>query len=403
MSLIKEYIKLTNDYILEYGEKTVILMMVGSFYEIYGEIDNNKNISGSKIVEISKICDLKIATKVPGIVMAGFTEKKIDKYLYKIQEEGYTIVVIIQNENNPQSRYVEGIYSPGTYFKDDTIEISNNVMCIWIERITYMKNKSIVTGVANVDIFTGRPTMFEINVENHHNPTTYDELERIVSTYNPSEVIIISNVSSKEVDDIINYSGIKSKNNHIILLENEKSNSSFLEKAKKCEKQIYRDEVLNKFYEFEIVESFNQNNYKNEYACQALTFLLNFLYEHNPSLVNKIREPIFENKSDRVILANHSLKQLNIIDDENYSGKLSSVSTFLNNCITSMGSRKFKYNLLAPTFNIEKLKEEYNITEHLIEDCEKKSTIWRKHMYDIKDIEKLYRQIIHKKITPRKL
>ena len=131
MSLINTYLKLTKEYEDKYGERTVILMMVGSFYEIYGEKILNKDgsisISGSRIEEISKICDLKIATKVPGIVMAGFTEKKIDKYLYKIQEEGYTIVVIIQDENNPQSRYVEGIYSPGTYFKDDTIEISNNV------------------------------------------------------------------------------------------------------------------------------------------------------------------------------------------------------------------------------------------------------------------------------------
>lgn len=406
MALVKEYFKLTNDYMKEYGEKTVILMMVGSFYEIYGEIDKNKNITGSKIVEISKICDLKIANKTPDIVMAGFTYSKIDKYLNKIQDEGYTTIVIVQDTNNPQVRFVEGIYSPGTFFQDETQEISNNVMCIWIERITYLKNKSIVIAVANVDIFTGRPSIFENIVENHHNPTTYDELERYVSIYNPNEVIIISNVSEEEVDDIINYSGIISKNIHKVLLDNNekyKNKSSFLDKAKKCEKQTYRDEVLNKYYSFEIVESLHQLIYKNEYATQAFVFLLNFLHEHNPSLVNKIREPIFENKSDRVILANHSLKQLNIIDDANYSGKLSSVCKFLNNCITPMGIRKFKYNLLGPTFNIEKLNREYNITEHLIQDNEKKSLFWRNSMHEIKDIEKLYRQIIHKKVTPRKL
>ena len=47
-------------------------------------------------------------------------------------------------------------------------------------------------------------------------------------------------------------------------------------------------------------------------------FLLDFVYQHNPHLVNKISEPIFENCSDRLILANHSLKQLNVIDDNNY-------------------------------------------------------------------------------------
>ena len=37
MSLIATYLKLTKEYSDKYGEKTVVLMMVGSFYEIYGE------------------------------------------------------------------------------------------------------------------------------------------------------------------------------------------------------------------------------------------------------------------------------------------------------------------------------------------------------------------------------
>ena len=88
---------------------------------------------------------------------------------------------------------------------------------------------------------------------------------------------------------------------------------------------------------------------------------------------------------------------------EKCNNNISQFSKMLNECLTPMGKRKFLYNFLNPTTNITYLQREYNITEHLIEDCEKKSTIWRKHMYDIKDIEKLYRQIIHKKITPRKL
>ena len=68
----------------EYGEKTILLMMVGSFYEIYGELDKNGNINGSNINEVSKICELSIAKKTSEIVMAGFTYTKIDKYLKKL-------------------------------------------------------------------------------------------------------------------------------------------------------------------------------------------------------------------------------------------------------------------------------------------------------------------------------
>jgi len=373
MSLIESYFTLTKEYSEKYGEKTAVLMMVGSFYEIYGEkLGNNsensgyKTIGGSKIEEISKICDLSIAQKTGMFVMAGFTYTKIEKYLKKLQDSGYTCVVINQDPNNPKVRSVEGIYSPGTFFNSDTVEISNNTMCVWIERVSYLKMKSVVIGIANIDIYTGRVIIFEHNAEDKHNPTTYDELERYISTYKPSELILITNFSEKTTNEIINYAGITCKNIHkVCLCENESESNSntkqteniveekrddwknyLIDKAKKCEKQVYRDEVLRNFYKHNIVESFIQSTASYEYGTQALIFLLNFLNEHNPNLVNKIREPIFDNLSERLILANHSLKQLNIIDDDNYTGKHSSVLKFLNNCITPMGMRKFKYKIL---------------------------------------------------------
>ena len=420
MSLIATYLKLTKEYSDKYGEKTVVLMMVGSFYEIYGEKTCNSDgsfyITGSKIEEISKLCDLSVAQKTGQYVMAGFTYTKIDKYLKKLQDAGYTAVVITQDPNNPSNRNVEGIYSPGTFFNPESVEISNNSMCIWVEQVSYMKNKSIVVGIANVDIYTGRVIMFEYKTEDKHNPTTYDELERYISTYKPSEIIMITNFTEKILDDIINYTGILCKNIHkVILTEDDMqrqqsstststSSSYLIGNARKCEKQTYQNEILNKFYKFNIVTSFIEFTTMYEYATQAFIFLLHFLYEHNPNLVNKIREPVFDNKSDRVVLANHSLKQLNIIDDDSYTGKYSSVSKFLNNCITPMGSRKFKYKILNPIFDCDKLNKEYDITEYIINKRgETLITEWRNNMGELKDIEKLHRQIIHNKVTPRNL
>jgi DNA mismatch repair protein MutS len=435
MALILSYFEHAKKYSEEYGDKTIVLMMVGSFYEMYGEKNSKGVISGSKIEEISKICDLSIAQKTGTNtnVMAGFTYTKIDKYLKKIQDAGYTTIVIKQDPTNPKIRNVEGIYSPGTFFNADSTDISNNTMCIWIERVSYMKNKSIMVGIANVDIYTGRVILFEYKTEDKHNPTTYDELERYISTYKPSEVIFISNFDEKMSADIMNFAGIYGvttggfgsgaanntcKNIHMVYLGdghgdnagNEISTSTststhaFKEKAVKCEKQTYRNEILQKFYKYSVAESIIQYTSEYDYGTQSFIFLLNFLYEHNPNLVNKIREPVFDNKSDRMILANHSLKQLNIIDDDNYTGKYSSVLKFLNNCITPMGMRKFKYKMLNPIFNIEKLNKEYDITEHvLLHGGETQIMDWRKQMAELKDIEKLHRQLVHQKVNPRSL
>ena len=50
-----------------------------------------------------------------------------------------------------------------------------------------------------------------------------------------------------------------------------------------------------------------------------------------------------------------------MIKDSQSSGKLSSVSSFLNNCRTKSGKRMFHYNLLNPTNNIEWLQQEYEM------------------------------------------
>ena len=60
--------------------------------------------SWNKIEEISKLCDLSVAQKTGQYVMAGFTYTKIDKYLKKLQDAGYTAVVITQDPNNPSNR-----------------------------------------------------------------------------------------------------------------------------------------------------------------------------------------------------------------------------------------------------------------------------------------------------------
>ena len=78
---------------------------------------------------------------------------------------------------------------------------------------------------------------------------------------------------------------------------------------------------------------------------------------------------------------------------------MSSVSNLLNNCITPMGIRKFKYNILHPTVNKNKMERSYNITEHLLNTKNTWET-WRKDLKNIRDIEKLNRQIYLQKINP---
>ena len=420
MALIKDYFEKTKKHIDEFGELTIVLMQVGAFFEVYGLKDNYDNIHGSNIMDFSIICDLNIADKKvccgsEQVIMAGFKDHLLDKYEKKLQDAGYTIAVYTQDEQCANTtRSLARISSPGTYFSTDTENITNNTCCIWVEnKKGTFKNKDkmyIYIGSSIIDIFTGSTSIMEYKEEYIKNPTTFDELERFISIYNPSESIVISNLPVSEIDDIISYANIKSKSLHIINLNDHQNGTKNIQRASNCEKQTYQTELLNKFYKINDINAFMGIFNENVYATQSFCYLLDFIYQHNPNLIYKIAEPILENDSKKLILANHSLKQLNIIQDYNFKGKYSSVVKMLNECITPMGKRQFQSNFLNPVTDIIYLQEEYDITEQILkhngfneynEYNEYKNI--KKNLYNIKDVSKIMRQIMLQKITPKSL
>lgn len=403
MSLLQEYFILEEKYKKVHGTLTILLMQVGAFFEVYGKKDERGHIINQQIESYCNFCDLALANKTEKIFMAGFRDYMLEKYLRKIQDQGFTAVVYVQdNQCSNTTRSLQGIYSPGTYFSCDQNEISNNISCIWLHEVKspMLKMNKLIIGMSNIDIITGRCVMFECENENIHNPSSYDELERFLSTYNPSECIFIHNFQNESrYTDLLNYVQSKSKKIHCKTKNTDENTKNELEN---CEKQRYILEIYNQFFTTKIVQSLNDSIHNFGFASQSFAYLLNFVYLYNPNLILKLQEPEFENNGTRLVLGNHSLKQLNIIEDHNYKGKYSSVLNFLNNCETNMGRRKFKFNLLHPTFCVEKLQKQYEKTDYLLENLSCAEHLKQK-LNRMKDVEKLNRQIIIKKITPRQL
>ena len=139
MSLIKDYFIKTKIHIQEFGEQTIVLLQNGAFFEVYGLKNKKEVIYGSNIIDFSRICDLNIVDKKNTIdnetlVMGGFKTHLIEKYIKKLQENGYTIVVYEQDEQCANTtRSLTGIYSPGTFFSNNVENITNNTCCIWLE------------------------------------------------------------------------------------------------------------------------------------------------------------------------------------------------------------------------------------------------------------------------------
>ena len=122
--LVEIYFELQTYFEDKYSQDTIILMEIGSFYELY-EVDNEE-LSIGKAKEIANILNIQLTRKNKSILensisnplLAGVPSVSIDRYLSRlISFKKYTIVIIKQKGETPNiKRYLSNIISPGTNF-----------------------------------------------------------------------------------------------------------------------------------------------------------------------------------------------------------------------------------------------------------------------------------------------
>jgi len=388
MSLIAQYYKYCEEYKNKYGEKTVVLIQVGSFFEVYGEKSGDVYIK-SPLAKISQLCCLNIARKNEKNVMIGFRDYQLDKYIEILINAGWTVPVFVQDAQcSNTTRSLLKIYSPGTTFLVNDQKISNNICCFWIEKknsTLINLNEKLICGISSIDIYTGYTVINEYIINPYTGTQTdFNELERLYHVYDPSEIIIVyKNISEDMIKNIIQYLNIDC----CIRLKNQEDKDVL-----NCEKQTYQKEILSKiFNSISCIDTF-------EFAKQSFCMIINSILLQNSSIINKIKEPEIYTMNGSVLLGNHSLKQLNIISNGISNNKLSSICDFyMSSCKTSMGKREIKKIITNPIYDINKLNERYNEIEIMKNND---YTTIRQILTNVCDLEKFVRKLIIKKVTP---
>jgi DNA mismatch repair ATPase MutS len=136
INIHEEYWIYHDKYKGKYGEKTVILMQVGSFHECYSTDTQGPNLfSLSELLNI--VCTRKdksvniIDEKNP--YMLGFPSIALSKFLKILVDNHYTVVVIDQTTPPPNPmREVTGIFSPSTFIENIGVD-NRYLMCLYIE------------------------------------------------------------------------------------------------------------------------------------------------------------------------------------------------------------------------------------------------------------------------------
>ena len=406
-----EYIEYHNKYSKLYN-KSIVLMMVGSFLELY-QVKNDTIVEGP---DLQYLCNNILYTQLTrknktiqeisysNPLMAGIPSFSSDKYIDILIKHNYTVIIIDQKDDpNPlkknKIRYEKEIISPSTYINfesENNNQINNYLMVIYCEYIKKRDGSTFLTfHISMCDTLTGVINVLQII--NDDIKVLFDDFYRIMMFYNPKELIIFGNTGniniSKYFDVLINkniifYNNINNYNNEF-------------------HKPSYQNAILEKVYTgykqqfLSIPEYLNLEKYPE--IILSLCYLLDFLYKHNEKLIINLNKPLFindiENNKRNLTLVNNCIQNLNIV-----SSNPSDLSLFklLNNCKTPMGIRYLQFKLLHPITNETILHNYYESTSLFIENNETIKKI-RNDLVMINDIEKLNRKMKITKLHPYEL
>jgi DNA mismatch repair protein MutS len=389
--IIDDYIDYTNLYKEKYGEKCLVLMQVGSFYEVYSITDDTSGF----IYNIADICNIQISKKnkaladvsISNPLMAGFPVHSIKKFTNILLNHNYTIVLIEQVTDPPSpQRKVTEILSPGMNINVEN-KRNNFMMVVYYE----YNNNLPVAGIAGIDLSTGNTFVYEAGSKPMDPEFTNDEVFRLLTTYNPCEIVFLSD---KHYDYDKKSYLLKNLNLSNILTHYKWDKYEYISQMTKLS---YQNSILEKAFSknnmLSISESINIERYY--FGRIALCCLLQFAYEHNSDIIKQLNNPEVLNDISFLNIEYNSAVQLNIISVHQNDKPLVDI---LNRCNTSFGSRAFRDRLLNPIISIPELNKRYDEIEFLLHD--KKFQNVSKHLCNILDLERLKRKMLIQKMQP---
>ena len=381
------YFELQQYFEKKYGKNTLVLIEIGTFFEVY-EV-NNDTLKVGKAKEIAELLNIQLTRKNKNILensvsnplLAGVPTVSLERYLARlIATKKYTIVLIKQKGEVPNiKRYVSNIISPGTNFEYQTEAVESNIVSLTID-----KNQDIYSvGYAAIDVTTGKTIVNEIHSSREDKTYALDEIFNLLQTYNTAEIIVTFN--NKEIDR----EWLKS------YLELAQFHTSFNEKHCKIN---YQNELFSKVYEINSFLSAIEflDLERHPYTTEALAILIEFIIEHDEAIIKKMNRPIFLGESRYLYLGNNALEQLGVISRDSSEVTLLKL---IDKTSTAFGKRLLKERLLAPILDSDILQQRYDLSEKLLPLSDKYET----HLKNIYDLERITRRIKLKKLHPVEL
>jgi len=409
-SLIQEYITLHNGYTRQYGDHCVILMQVGSFFEMYSACGNGPNIA-----EISNLMNIQHTHRdkskqesIGNPSVCGFQLNSLDKYMEILTNNDYTVIIYEQmttSTKGKMDRKLTGIYTKGTYISNNQKNANNYLMCLYIINEQQRPSGTLKSvGMSCVDLSTGQIYAHEAHSEKYDQHVALDEASRFINNTTPSEILIFyddqtckkGQPQQSQKDYFYGYLNID---------ENKCRYSQTIDE--KYSKLSFQNEFLGKIYSkintaISPIESLDLENYPH--TIKSLCLLFDFVYDKMPHLLKNISEPEFCFDNMHLVLGNNAIHQLDIFENPQnaaYKTKYRSLFNIVNETKTPLGERYLRNMLSSPLTGKTQLNRIYNMTQKMIDT--KIPVKIREHLLSIRDIERFARRIELKMLRPYEL
>jgi DNA mismatch repair protein MutS len=425
--IIKDYLEYYDKYSKLYGEEsTVVFMQVGGFYEAY-----SLETIGPDLLALSKLIGVIRTRKNKGIkeislsnhYILGFPLSSITKYTELLLENDYIVVIIDHTGNKKdvtgkvkgEERKVSNIYSKATYIGSSSDKKDGNyIACIYLSN----EDSLLCTGMSGIDVSTGHVFIHEACSTKFDESYALDEVDRFLSTLNPSEILIYyeSNQKTKKMvkknkltDTDVQPIEQKVYNKDYILtyLKLNETVCRFYENVdSKYTNCIFQNEIFKIVYTDtkSLVTPIEQLDLeKHTYINTAMCLAFDFIHDKNAFLINDLIKPVWFTSTKKLVLGNNAIRQLDITEDLNHTNKCKFKSLFhvVNKTSTSLGNRFLRHRLLSPLLDSKDLNLCYTQIDDLMKNDYYKDI--ELHLDGIRDIERLQRKMGLQLIRPMEI
>lgn len=386
--------------------RTVLFIQVGSFYCAY-----QYNEKGPNLEEINKITDLLITRmdkkkelSMKNTLMIGFPMCAEMRYLDLLINNNYTVILYEQykdKESRKIKRRLKEVVSRGTYINDEICQKKNYIISMYISKEKHRNNeKTYIIGLSAIDLSTSKNIITEIYIYDYKNNNNIKEIKTFLEIYKSTEIILIKN---EEEDILIDELNIKDK---IKININITINKMYKKYKDLNWQNLFFERLFKKKGMLTMMEELNLEYIT--YGRISYIYLLEYINEHNPILLNNLTRPKIYEDNKYMTLGNDILYQLDIkARSHNYynkNNKIKCLFDIINETKTYMGKRKLEdYILNYPLINSSDIKNKLDKIENFINKIKKKKInieVIRTKLGNLSDMEKLCRKLNIRKINP---